>query len=86
MKKKEEDREIDLEDERKVPPTVLSGATADRSLQSDLLEYNPMVKTKPAKAKPYSLVDRSPDLKPRKTIMEPVTPGRHKMRAPGSEV
>ncbi|CAI5731159.1 unnamed protein product [Peronospora destructor] len=65
MKMKEEDREIDLEDKPQIPPRALSGATADRSAKSDLLDENPMVKTTSAKAKPYSFVDRSPDLKPR---------------------
>ena len=84
MKIKEKDREIDLEDKPQIPPEVLSGATADRSAKSDLLDENPMVKTKPAKAKPYLLVDRSPDLKPRKTIRQPAR-SRTTMKAPGSE-
>ena len=44
-----------------------------------------MVKTKLAKAKHYAFVDRSPELKPRKTITKSATPGRAKMRTPGSE-
>ena len=84
MKMKEEDREIDLEGKPQIPPEVLSGATAGRSAKSDLLDENPMVKTKPAKAKPYLLVDRSPDLKPRKTIRQP-SRSRTTMKAPGSE-
>ena len=44
-----------------------------------------MVKTKPAKAKPYFLVDRSHDLKPRNTITKYTTPGRAKLRTPRSD-
>ncbi|CAI5731147.1 unnamed protein product [Peronospora destructor] len=86
MKVKEEDREIDLEDKPQPPPRVLSGATADRSAKSDLLDENPMVKTTSAKAKPYVLVERSPDLKPRNTIERSTTSERSTMRSMGSDV
>uniref|UniRef100_A0AAV1UT68 Uncharacterized protein n=1 Tax=Peronospora matthiolae TaxID=2874970 RepID=A0AAV1UT68_9STRA len=86
MKMKEEDREIDLEDKPQFPPRVPSGATADRSWQSDLLDENPMVKTKSAKAKPYILVDRSPDLKPKSTIARSTTSERSATRSMGSDV
>ena len=86
MKMKEEDREIDLEDKPQLPPRVLSGATADRSAKSDLLDENPMVKTKSAKAKPYVLVERSPDLKPRNTIVRSTTSERSTTRSMGSDV
>ena len=86
MKMKEEDREIDLEDKPQPPPRVLSGATADRSAKSDLLDENPMVKTKSAKAKPYVLVERSPDLKPRNTIVRSTTSERSTTRSMGSDV
>uniref|UniRef100_A0AAV1TZ92 BAG domain-containing protein n=1 Tax=Peronospora matthiolae TaxID=2874970 RepID=A0AAV1TZ92_9STRA len=86
MKTKEEDREIDLEDKRQPPPRVLSGATADRSLQSDLLDENPMVKTKSAKAEPYALVDRSPDLKTKSTVARSTTSVRSTTRSMGSDV
>uniref|UniRef100_A0AAV1TG59 Uncharacterized protein n=1 Tax=Peronospora matthiolae TaxID=2874970 RepID=A0AAV1TG59_9STRA len=86
MKMKEEDREIDLEDKPQPPPRVLSGATADRSFQSDLLDENSMMKTKSAKAKPYALVDRSPDLKPRSTIARSTTSERSTTRSMGSDV
>uniref|UniRef100_A0AAV1TJB3 Uncharacterized protein n=1 Tax=Peronospora matthiolae TaxID=2874970 RepID=A0AAV1TJB3_9STRA len=45
MKMKEEDREIDLEDKPQFPPMIPSGATADRSAKSDLLDENPTVKS-----------------------------------------
>ena len=86
MKMKEEDREIDLEDKPQPPPRVPSGATADRSAKSDLLDENPMVKTKSAKAKPYVLVERSPDLKPRNTIVRSTTSERSTTRSMGSDV
>uniref|UniRef100_A0AAV1U181 Uncharacterized protein n=1 Tax=Peronospora matthiolae TaxID=2874970 RepID=A0AAV1U181_9STRA len=85
LKKKEEDRKIDMEDRPRPPPSVPSGATTDRSAKSDVIDENPMVKTKPVKAKPYLLVDRYPDLKSRKTITRSTTPGRAKMKTPRSE-
>uniref|UniRef100_A0AAV1UBZ8 Uncharacterized protein n=1 Tax=Peronospora matthiolae TaxID=2874970 RepID=A0AAV1UBZ8_9STRA len=86
MKMKEEDREIGLEDKPQFPPRVLPEATADRSGKSDLLDENPKVKTKLAKAKPYALVDRSPDLKPRSTIARSTTSERSTTRSMGSDV
>ena len=85
IKMKEEDREIDLEDKPQPSPRVLSGATADRSAKSDLLDENPMVKTKLAKAKPYTLVSRSPDIKTRKTTKKPARSARKKKKAPRSD-
>uniref|UniRef100_A0AAV1VC95 Uncharacterized protein n=1 Tax=Peronospora matthiolae TaxID=2874970 RepID=A0AAV1VC95_9STRA len=82
---KEVDREIDLEDKPRPPPRIISGATADRSPKIALPDENPMVKTKPAKAEPYLLVDRSLHLKPRKTISRSTTPSRAKMKTLRSE-
>ncbi|CAI5747153.1 unnamed protein product [Peronospora destructor] len=76
---KEEDHASDLEEKPRPPPQVPSGTPADRTAKYDLLDENPMVKTKGISS------SKNPPASAKKTKKKKTKPVRKSLKAPDSD-